>query len=560
MKKVRTKLLLNFVLILLLLAVIGGISVVNIHKANETVDEMLSNDFQFLIASEKLSYNLAERVAAARGYLLFGSIDYKYQYYGYSAASEKLEEQILSEKNIDEAVTELITKSREWTTLIDEQVFPAIDSGDEETALVLLQQTAEPQAQELMDGFKDLSEVRETHMVTVGENIIQDNNLVEKTIFITAVASLIIGIIIAIIAARMIVTPITLVVQRMMRIAEGDLSGEHLQTKLKDELGALMTTCNDMVDSLRRLVTNVNQSSEHVASSAEELTASAEQTSNATEQIAATSEQMAAGAEAQLESVNEAAVTINQISAGIQQIAANSETVSTLAGEASISCHDGVNTVNEVVDQMNAIENTVKDSATVIETLGERSNEIDDIVTMITDISDQTSLLALNAAIEAARAGDAGRGFAVVADEVRKLAEQSADSALQITGLVRTIQEETTVAVQSMEEGTEKTTDGLLKTNALRNVFEKIEQAVQDVEAKVQEVSAAAEQIASGSNQMVEGVNVVKEAAETNTHASQENAAASEEQLAMMEEISASAQALTKLADEMSDMVGTFKL
>lgn len=562
MKKLKTKILLSFMIILLLLGGLGVISFINLHRTNENVTSMVSNDLQLLVASENMNQNISERISSVRAYMLYSRSSYRMQYSDLTEESKELNEKLLAiakkTGNANE-IERVLEQINNWAAYVDETVMPAILSGNTEDALNKLTQ-AEIQAVQIMHELTQFSNANQENIQSVGDSIIREAEQVELIIVITGIASLILGVFIAMSSARRISKPILQVVQRLEKVAKGDLTGDELKTRSKDELGSLVKSTNEMTKSLRRMVENMNQSSEQIAASAEELTASAEQTSNATEQIAASSEQMAASTDTQLKTVNQAVDTINQISAGIQQIAANSESVTVLASDASQACHNGVDTVNEVVEQMHTIEDTVKETSTIIETLGERSNEIGKIVTIITDISDQTSLLALNAAIEAARAGEAGRGFAVVADEVRKLAEQTAQSATQITDLIRTIQEETSIAVQSMEVGTEKTSEGIVKTNQLSDVFEKIEKAVHDVEAKVQEVSAAAEQIATGSEQMVNDIQVVREAAENNAQSSQENAAASEEQLAMMEEISSSAQALTQLADEMADVVRVFKV
>ena len=562
MKKLRTKILFSFLIVLLLLAGMGTLSYINLHRTNEHVNSMVSNDLRMLVANENMMTNISERISNIRAFALYQRGSYRLEYQELSVQSAEIKKELIEagkKTGQTKKINNLIEEINEWSQFIEESVIPAILTANSADALNKLSQ-AETRAVQIMYQLKQLSKENEEHIQELGDSIIREGDRLELILSITGIVAILLGVVIAIFTARKISKPILQVANRLEKVAKGDLTGDALKTKSKDELGSLVASTNEMVKSLKQMVAHMNQSSEQIAASSQELTASAEQTSNATEQIAASSEQMASSTETQLKIVSEAAETINQISAGIQQIAANSESVSVLAGDASKACDDGVGTVNEVVDQMHTIENTVKETSTIIKTLGERSNEIGKIVTMITDISDQTSLLALNAAIEAARAGEAGRGFAVVADEVRKLAEQTAQSATQITELIRTIQEETAIAVQSMEVGTEKTAEGLEKTNQLSAVFQKIDKAVRDVEAKVQEVSAAAEQIATGSEQMVSGIQIVKEAAQNNAQASQENAAASEEQLAMMEEISSSAQALAKLADEMADLVRKFKV
>ncbi|MCL4492362.1 MAG: methyl-accepting chemotaxis protein, partial [Nitrospirae bacterium] len=103
-------------------------------------------------------------------------------------------------------------------------------------------------------------------------------------------------------------------------------------------------------------------------------------------------------------------------------------------------------TVNELVK----FADTVKESAVKVESLGHKSEEINDIIILIKDIADQTNLLALNAAIEAARAGEQGRGFAVVADSVRQLAERTANATDDIAKTVRTMQTEVGESVEFM--------------------------------------------------------------------------------------------------------------
>jgi len=191
--------------------------------------------------------------------------------------------------------------------------------------------------------------------------------------------------------------------------------------------------------------------------------------------------------------------------------------------------------------QMGRISGTVESTSSIIKQLGERSKQIGDIVTAITDISSQTNLLALNAAIEAARAGEHGKGFAVVADEVRKLAEQSQDSAAKIKELIERTQEDTKQSIQSMMNVVHEVQAGTLDVNEAGVAFKKILEAEILVAEQIHEVSAISEQMSANSQEVSASVQEVQAIATQSSEGAQTIVTASREQLASMEEISESA-------------------
>jgi methyl-accepting chemotaxis protein len=209
---------------------------------------------------------------------------------------------------------------------------------------------------------------------------------------------------------------------------------------------------------------------------------------------------------------------------------------------------------------MNEINFTVQEIAKVIHTLGDRSQEIGNIIDIIADIAMRTNLLALNAAIEAARAGEHGRGFAVVATEIRKLAEQSKISTQQITKLVNFIQSETDSAITSMHNGMEKVNHGLIKTREVNEVFQTIQKTVFTVTSKINEVSTTTHLLTSTSQQIVELIEVVSKTTNEVADSCQQNAASTEEQMATMEDISKSSQHLARLAEDLQSVLAKFKL
>ncbi|KAA0546940.1 HAMP domain-containing protein [Bacillus sp. BGMRC 2118] len=371
----------------------------------------------------------------------------------------------------------------------------------------------------------------------------------------------ILAVIISVIFTRAIVRPISIMNDQLKEIAEGegDLTKE-IKVNTKDEVGELANSFNKMIDSLRKMIQQISVTSEQVAASSEELTASSEQMMQATSQISSSIQEVASGAEAQETGAEESSKAMNEMTIGMQRVASTASAVSEAAVETTKEANIGNELLQKVIQQMNAINTSVDQSSAVITQLGERSNEINKIIEVITAISSQTNLLALNAAIEAARAGEHGRGFAVVADEVKKLAEQSKQSADQISSLIKLIQEDTSRAVSSMAIGTKDVNEGMEVVTETGKGFQRILTSIEQVAAQIQEVSAVSEQMSAGIEQVNASIEETSIIAKVSTRNTQNVAAASQEQSASMEEITKSSASLSNMAEELQMLVNKFKV
>ena len=385
------------------------------------------------------------------------------------------------------------------------------------------------------------------------ESVLQDL-LIVLSIFLVC------GFILTWFASGYISKPLVSMAALVKKVAAGDLTGEKIVWKSRDEIGQLGENVNMMTDNLRQLLTRVSVSSEHVASTAEQLTASSEQTSKATEQIAVTIQEVAIGTEEQSRSVVETSRTMNDMSARLQQIAVSTEQVSLSVETASQSITGGNEAVTTAIAQMQSISSTVHGLADSIKSLGKRSADISKIVEVITSIAEQTNLLALNAAIEAARAGEHGRGFAVVANEVRILAEQSAQSTQQIKELIAAIQLDTSSAIRAMETTTSEVAEGIEVVNLAGQSFHEILSGTRNVKSQIQEVTLSTQHMTAGAEQVVQSIEVIAKTAEASAFGSQNVSAAAEQQLASMEEISSSAASLSQMAEELQDLIKQFKI
>lgn len=278
-------------------------------------------------------------------------------------------------------------------------------------------------------------------------------------------------------------------------LADGDLTVA--ATVTEDFTGAIADSINYSIDQLRDLVETINMTAVQVAAAAQETQATAMHLAEASEHQA----QEIAGASA---AINEMAVSIDQVSANASESSAVAERSVAIANK-------GNEVVHNTITGMDNIREQIQDTSKRIKRLGESSQEIGDIVSLINDIADQTNILALNAAIQASMAGDAGRGFAVVADEVQRLAERSSAATKQIEALVKTIQTDTNEAVISMEQTTSEVVRGARLAQDAGVSLEEIEKVSKTLAALIQNISNAARQQASSAGHISNTMNVIQE-------------------------------------------------
>jgi len=290
-------------------------------------------------------------------------------------------------------------------------------------------------------------------------------------------------------------TAILRLLDELADLADGDLTTT--ATVSEDFTGAIADSVNFTIDQLRRLVSRINTTAVKVSTAAQSTQQTALHLAEASDHQA----QEIAGASA---AINEMAVTIDQVSANAAESASVAERSVSIA-------NNGAKVVQNTIHGMDTIREQIQDTSKRIKRLGESSQEIGDIVSLINDIADQTNILALNAAIQASMAGDAGRGFAVVADEVQRLAERSAAATKQIEALVKTIQTDTNEAVISMEQTTTEVVNGARLAQDAGVALEEIEGVSANLAELIQNISNAARQQASSAGHISNTMNVIQE-------------------------------------------------
>lgn len=341
------------------------------------------------------------------------------------------------------------------------------------------------------------------------------------------------------------------------QVAQGDLT-TNIEIRSKDEIGTLAATLQTMVVNLRELIGSINGSTDHVNASSQQLLANATLTRSSSLEVAAAMQEMAHGSDVQVRSSEEALTAMEEMATGILRIAETTATVTDASNETAVAAKQGNAIVNDVSRQMNSIHTSASRTAEYVQLLDTRSQEIGEIVAVITGIAAQTNLLALNAAIEAARAGEHGRGFAVVADEVRKLAEQSERSAAQITELIQEIQRDTARAVEAMTVSSGEVATGLTLVEEAGLAFQRILSAADHVAAQIQEISAASEEMSAGTEQVTASVGELTQVARQSSDRSKGIDASMQEQMASVEDMTHAIGRLHSVVDELQDAVRKF--
>jgi len=313
-------------------------------------------------------------------------------------------------------------------------------------------------------------------------------------------------------------------------IANGNLTAE---VKVgEDVTGVIAESVNGMVGQLRSIIDRVKTATVEVSSSAS--------------QIQATTASLSKGSEEQSAQIVGTSTAVKEMASSIQKVADKTEESADVAKDARKRAGEGSAAVAATIDGMNRIRTQVQETSKRIKRLGESSQEIGEIVQLISDIADRTSILALNASIQASMAGDAGQGFAVVAEEVERLADRSNEATKQISTLIKAIQTDTAEAISGMEESTKEVVEGSKLAAEAGQTLSDIDNVSSQLAELIDSISLAAKQQARGAEEVSKSMIEISEVTQQ-TAAGTSQAAVSVSHLA-------------ELADELRGSVSQFKL
>lgn len=558
-KSIKHKMLLGFAIVFLVVLIQGIISYTKVQDVNENINTIMDRQLVFLIGNQTIGYDIANQIQALNDYVYNdGDSESKERFNQLKDDIAEQKNKILERNTLDE-VKDLMSRLGAWEEMVEREIIGAGDNG-EFTKAQKQMEDVESEGQDLMSIFENLTNEREADMTEAGNQIMSNSKETLITIVISSLIVLILTVLIALATASPITKGVSKVTARMKELANGDLSREPLKARSYDEIGQLIRAMNEMTSGNRELLHEIRNVSESVSSQSEELTQSAGEVKTGSEQIASTMQELAAGSESQANRSGELLSVVTDFSSMIAQTNENGEKIKTASDQVVSMTQNGSQLMESSTNQMDKIHQIVYDAVRKVEGLESQSHQINQLVSVIKDIAEQTNLLALNAAIEAARAGEQGKGFAVVADEVRKLAEQVAVSVTDITSIVAAIQNETNTVTTSLQEGYKEVEQGTVQIRETGKTFADINKALGWMAEHIDSISSNLEQITARSNAMKGSIEEIAAISEQSAASVEQTSATAQQSSSSMEEVAASSSELAQLAEQMNGLMQKFKL
>ena len=316
----------------------------------------------------------------------------------------------------------------------------------------------------------------------------------------------------------------------MELLKRGDLT---IRAKVTEDVtGAIADAINSTIEELRRLVTGINAAATHVTS--------------ATAEAQSVSSQLLQAAQKQATEIQGTGQSVAEMTVSMHQVSKSASDSASVAKTSLAAAEKGSSAVQNAIRGMNDIREQIQETSKRIKRLGESSQEIGEIVQLISDITEQTNVLALNAAIQAASAGEAGRGFTVVAEEVQRLAERSGEATRHIGAIVKSIQRDTQDAVEAMERSTRGVVEGTKTADEAGDALRDIEQISNRLAELIGAISNSTQQHAGAAAKVAANMKAILAITQLTTEGTKKTAASS--------------QRLTALADSLKSSVSNFKV
>lgn len=532
---IGVRLTLAFAMLVLIMFLLGGASLLNIHKMKQEEREISE---QWLPAVEAIA-DLNLSLMHFRLFTLRTLIDSSPEALARSEArlveleatvntNQQRYKALISEADEQRLFDELITTKVAYFAG-SQQLLGLVKAGQYEQAKARIESQLNPLADQMTRQLIELNLINDRGVkdATVQAEAAYEDT--RETVIATLAVAVALTVFLAVVITRSITRPLATAVAATERVAGGDLSHQ-IEIFGRDEPARLLLALKQMQGNLRAAIS-------HIADSAMKL-------ASATEELHAVSEDASRNLQQQNSEIQQAASAVTEMSAAVDEVARNASSTAEASNLSSSLAHQGRDQVRQTVTAIQTMTAEFNKTSARIEGLAEESKDIGKVLEVIRAIAEQTNLLALNAAIEAARAGEAGRGFAVVADEVRALAHRTQVSTREIEQMIARVQTGTQAAVSAMRDSSGHADQSLTLAEAAGQALEKIYERVGQINERNLLIASASEEQAAVAREVDRNIVNISDL-------SQQSAAGANQ-------TSASAQELARLATDLNSLVTRF--
>lgn len=560
--KLTGKMVVYFLLVILVAVVGFSYTIYHSNSVEDAVGVLGETDIPRMEKNYEIAYNAMAETANIRAYFMYGSEQYLNEYKRVAELNAKLEEDLFQTARFGEEkrlATELKAENDKYSAIADTKIIPLIQAGKHEEALQVFSDELAPQAGVLLAKADENKQIRKNMIAKSVADTKTSMKQAQMSSIIAAVIAAMLGLAIAVFAARRMAAPIKELQNLMAEASQGNLLVK-ATVRTQDEIGQLCESFNTMMAAQTEIVTSVKNSAVELTAASEEMAASSTEVASAVSHIAKETQDVAESMSDASKSSTETAEVLVQLSSLIQIAKDKAASASVNSDTTIAAARGGKVTVEEAMQSMTTIHAKTLEAEKVITLLSEYSKKIGIINETISGIAKQTNLLALNAAIEAARAGETGRGFAVVAEEVRKLAEQSNTEADNISQLIGKITDNTGSAVVAMKHSLTEVEVGVEAVNKAEKSLENILAAVAETVHDINGIAKVTDDEVASSDKIVQLIESMANDIERTERDAQDVSAATEEVTATMETVAASSEQTSAMAQNMQHEIIKFQI